>query len=63
MHIVGLGKDQKNTLYFLVKNSWGKVGKMQGYLYLSEAYFKMNTVSILVHKDAIPAHIADRIQW
>ena len=63
MHIVGLAKDQENTLYYLVKNSWGAKGEMGGYIYVSEAYFKMNTVSILIHKNAVPAHIADKIQW
>ena len=40
MHIVGLYKDQKGTKYFLVKNSWGTGNYPEGYLYVSESYFK-----------------------
>ncbi len=63
MHIVGLAKDQENNLYYVVKNSWGSIGEKEGYVYVSEAYFKMNTISILLHKDAVPAHLAEKIDW
>lgn len=53
MHVVGMAKDQNGTKYFIIKNSWGEIGPYQGYLYMSEAYFKMKTVSVSVHKDAL----------
>ncbi|MGJ5641080.1 C1 family peptidase [Formosa sp. S-31] len=60
MHIVGLVKDQKGNTYFKVKNSWGgnsdRVAN-DGYIYMSEAYFKLKTISIMVHKNAIPRSI------
>lgn len=53
MHIVGLYKDQNGTKYFLVKNSWGTDNLPQGYLYVSESYFKMKTINIYLHKDGL----------
>lgn len=62
MHITGIVADQAGTKYYIVKNSWGTVNKeMQGYLYVSQPYFRMKTMSMMVHKDAIPAAIRQKI--
>ncbi len=53
MHIVGLYKDQDGTKYFLVKNSWGTGNYPEGYLYVSESYFKWKTINIYLHKDGL----------
>ncbi len=53
MHIVGLYKDQKGTKYFLVKNSWGTGNYPEGYLYVSESYFKWKTINVYLHKDGL----------
>jgi bleomycin hydrolase len=53
MHITGLLTDQNGTRYFKVKNSWGTANHCGGYLYVSEAYFRLKTISIMLHKDAI----------
>ncbi len=53
MHIVGLYEDQHGTRYFLVKNSWGTSNYPEGYLYVSESYFKMKTIYVYMHKDAM----------
>ncbi len=58
MHLTGLASGPNNTRYYLVKNSWGPIGPHQGYLYMSEPYFLMKTVGIMVHKDAVPKEIA-----
>ncbi|MFZ4477979.1 MAG: aminopeptidase C [Saprospiraceae bacterium] len=62
MHITGLVKDQAGTKYYIVKNSWGTVKKeMNGYIYVSQPYFRAKTMSMLVHKDAIPAAIRQKL--
>ncbi|MDB2657180.1 C1 family peptidase [Crocinitomicaceae bacterium] len=53
MHIVGLYKDQNGTKYFLVKNSWGSTNHPEGFLYVSESYFKMKTIYVYMHKDSL----------
>ena len=61
MHITGLAEDQNGKEYFLVKNSWDTTNTYNGYLYASEAFVKYKTMSIMVHKDAIPEDIADKL--
>lgn len=51
MHIIGKAHDKSGTKYYVVKNSWGDVGPENGYLYMSESYLRMKTISILIHKD------------
>ncbi len=56
MHITGLAKDQNGETYFIVKNSWGtERGRegFEGYLFVSSAYFRLNTISVTVHKSAL----------
>lgn len=57
MHITGIVTDQKGNQYFKVKNSWGgnsdRVGN-NGYIYMSVPYFKLKTISVLLHKKALP---------
>jgi len=48
-----LFKDQNGTKYFLVKNSWGTSNYPEGFLYVSENYFKYKTINIYLHKDGI----------
>ncbi|MFM7725568.1 MAG: C1 family peptidase, partial [Flavobacteriales bacterium] len=55
MHIVGKSKDQQGNTYFITKNSWGVSNVFNGYLHVSDNYYLMKTVGIVVHKDAIPA--------
>jgi bleomycin hydrolase len=55
MHLVGLAYDQNGTKYYLIKNSWGEVGPLGGQLMMSEAYARLKTVSILLHKDVLQA--------
>ncbi len=56
MHIIGLVKDQTGKKYYKVKNSWGKNSKRvsnDGYIFMSEAYFKLKTISIMIHEDGL----------
>lgn len=61
MEIVGYAADQNGKRYYKVKNSWDTNQVYDGYLYVSEPYLEAKTVSILVHKDAIPKAIAKKI--
>lgn len=53
MHIVGIGHDQFGNKYYVVKNSWGEKRGIDGYIYVSEGYMRMKTISVTVHKDAL----------
>lgn len=58
MHIVGKVVDQTGKEYFITKNSWSdKSNTNGGCLNMSEAFLRLNTTAIMVHKDAIPASI------
>jgi aminopeptidase C len=61
MLIYGIAKDQNGTKYYMVKNSWGETGKYKGYWYASEAFVKYKTINIVVHKNALPKVIKDKL--
>ncbi len=66
MHVVGMLKDQKGTIYYKVKNSWGSDSKRignGGYIYMSEAYFRLKTISILLNKKGIPKKIKKKLKF
>ena len=66
MHIVGKLKDQKGTIYYKVKNSWGtdenKV-KNGGFVYMSVSYLRLKAISVLVHKDGVPKQISKKFNF
>ena len=64
MHIVGLAKGVDGKEFFIVKNSWGDERGLEGFkghVLVSEAYFRMNTISILLHKDALSKELKGKL--
>ncbi len=62
MHVTGIVKDQNGTRYYITKNSWGtERNTFGGYLNMSETYVRAKTISILVHKNAIPPEIKTKL--
>jgi len=61
MHIVGIEKSADGRDFFIVKNSWGKVGPDNGYINVSESYFGVNTISLVVPKAAISKAMLDKM--
>ena len=62
MHITGMEKGADGKTYFIVKNSWGDNGPFKGYIKVTEAYFAMNTISIIVPRAGLPKKLADKIR-
>lgn len=62
MHIIGLAKDQNETNYYVVKNSWGRESNQcDGYFFASESYVLYKTTSIMLHKKALPVAVAKKL--
>jgi len=62
MHIVATANDQDGKRYYKVKNSWGTGSHIyEGYFYASESFMRAKTIFFMVHKDAIPASLAEKM--
>jgi bleomycin hydrolase len=61
MHLVGLEQSAAGKYFFKVKNSWGEVGPFKGYIAVSEPYFAINTVSLILPKAAISKELKKKL--
>ncbi len=62
MHLTGIVKDQNGTPYYVTKNSWGtERNNNGGYLNMSDNYVRAKTIFIMLHKDAIPAALRQKL--
>ncbi|KAF5040284.1 Peptidase C1-like family protein [anaerobic digester metagenome] len=62
MLLTGIAKDQNETTYFKVKNSWDAVGKYEGYFYVSKAFVMLKTTDMLINKKGIPPAILKKLK-
>jgi len=61
MHITGIYKDQKGNKYYKVKNSWGTHVGNDGFIYISESFMQLKSISIMIHKDAVPKKLGKKL--
>lgn len=61
MLIYGIAKDQTGKKFYMVKNSWGTDSKYKGTWYASETFVAFKTMTIVVHKNAIPKEIRAKL--
>lgn len=62
MLITGMCTDSLGTVYYKVKNSWGdKSNDCGGYFFASEAFVRMHTINLLMHKEALSTAV--KKQW
>lgn len=60
MHIVGIAENDKGKRFYIIKNS-SDAKNCGGYLYMSKEYLLLKTISVMVHKDAIPPEIKNKL--
>lgn len=60
MHVVGLASIDKKK-YYVVKNSWGQIGRFNGYILMSADYFRLKTVSITLSMEALPPDVIKKM--
>lgn len=61
LHLVGIGKDENKQKWYHMKNSWGSWANNNGYLFMSEEYFKLKTVIMMVNKAALPESLMEKL--
>lgn len=62
MQVTGIEKSKGGKSFFIVKNSWGKVGPFNGYIQVSETYFAINTINLVVPKAALSNTLLDKLK-
>ena len=58
MHITGVARDQNGAKFYIIKNSSGTFERgNEGYIFMSESYFRAKTISVMVHREAVPENV------
>lgn len=61
MVITGIATDQLGNRFYKVKNSWNTNQLYDGYFYASKPFVAYKTMSIMVHKDALPKELRKKL--
>ncbi|MDR1102235.1 MAG: aminopeptidase [Tannerella sp.] len=61
MLIYGTAKDRTGKKFYMVKNSWGTENRYRGTWYASETFVAYKTISIVVHRDALPKALRSKL--
>ena len=51
MAVVGLARDARGELFFIMKNSWGTGNPYGGLVYMAESYLRLKTVAVVMPAD------------
>jgi bleomycin hydrolase len=62
MQISGIVKSKEGKEFFTVKNSWGEVGPYKGYIEVSEAYFAINTISLVMPRASLDKALLGKLK-
>ena len=62
MHIVGLKKTEKGKIFFYVKNSWGTMGPLKGYINVSETYMGINTITLVMPLNSLSPELRAKLK-
>lgn len=61
MHVTGVVDERHSGIFFVVKNSWGEISDYKGYVYVSDAYMRLNTISYTLPISALPQDVRRRL--
>jgi bleomycin hydrolase len=62
MQITGIVRAKNGKEFLTVKNSWGQVGPYKGFIEVSEAYFAINTISLVVPRAALDKALLTKLR-
>lgn len=61
MHITGIFEEPNAGVFYQVKNSWGEISDQKGFVNVSDAYMRLNTISFTFNRNALPQDVRRRL--